>query len=288
MKKLYMILKNRKVRMLDKRIINSFVSYVSMLSTILGLLLVFCTIPSNIKTLGFLVTIILFFILYLVIWYRANSINNVCLEIQGSTIHLMSGDIFEQEGLKVIPFNEYFDSIVDDRVINQASLNGQYIKKHYSNPADIRYLIDNNPELNSKKYIVAKDVERVGNNTKYKIGSCIMINDYILTAFAKFDEENKATMTMIDYLTFLNNFWNEINRLYGQKVVSVPVFGSGITRFRNGFEDISESELISIMIWTFKISKMKFAYPAFLKIIIHESKIDKINLYKLKDEEDRL
>jgi hypothetical protein len=40
------------------------------------------------------------------------------------------------------------------------------------------------------------------------------------------------------------------------------------------------------MIWTFKISKMKFAYPAKLSIIVHEDKIDKINVFSLKEEED--
>uniref|UniRef100_UPI00352A6FF6 macro domain-containing protein n=1 Tax=Aerococcus urinaeequi TaxID=51665 RepID=UPI00352A6FF6 len=88
---------------------------------------------------------------------------------------------------------------------------------------------------------------------------------------------------MYDYLNFLVYFWDEINRIYAQKSVSVPIFGSGITRFRGGFEDIDDNELLNIMIWTFKISKIKFKYPAKLSIIIHEKKIDQINIFKLKE-----
>ena len=78
-------------------------------------------------------------------------------------------------------------------------------------------------------------------------------------------------------------FCNEINRIYAQRPVSVPIFGSGITRFKGGFEDIDDNELLNIMIWTFKISKIKFKYPAKLSIIIDEKKINKINIFKLKE-----
>ena len=63
----------------------------------------------------------------------------------------------------------------------------------------------------------------------------------------------------------------------------MPIFGSGITRFKDGFEDIDDNELLNIMIWTFKKSKIKFKYPAKLSIIIDEEKINKINIFKLKE-----
>ena len=90
---------------------------------------------------------------------------------------------------------------------------------------------------------------------------------------------------MQEYINFLLAFWNEINRLYAQRTVSVPVFGAGITRFRNGFEDIDINELLQIMVWTFKVSKIKFTYPAKLQIIIHEDLLKKVNLYELKENE---
>lgn len=60
-------------------------------------------------------------------------------------------------------------------------------------------------------------------------------------------------------------------------------FAPGITRFKDGFENIDDNELLNIMIWTFKISKIKFKYPAKLSIIIDEEKINKINIFKLKE-----
>lgn len=126
----------------------------------------------------------------------------------------------------------------------------------------------------------------VGKKKRYKLGSSVLIDDeFILTAFSRFDDDNKAKLTMQEYINFLLAFWNEINRLYAQRTVSVPVFGAGITRFRNGFEDIDINELLQIMVWTFKVSKIKFTYPAKLQIIIHEDLLKKVNLYELKENE---
>ena len=138
-----------------------------------------------------------------------------------------------------------------------------------------------------QKNIIADNTQRdMGKTTKYKLGSSILINDeFVLTAFSRFNENNEAEITIQEYVNFLLSFWNEINRLYAQRPVTVPIFGAGITRFKNGFEDIDINELLQIMIWTFKISKIKFVYPAKLTILIHESKIKQVNLYELKENE---
>ena len=57
-------------------------------------------------------------------------------------MNIKIGDIFKEEGMKVIPVNEYFDTEVDNVIISQTTLHGMYIKE---------YLKYNNIEsLNSK------------------------------------------------------------------------------------------------------------------------------------------
>jgi hypothetical protein len=106
-------------------------------------------------------------------------------------------------------------------------------------------------------------------------------NDFILTAFSKFDEQNRANLSMPDYLGFLIKFWDKVNRVYGQESVSVPIFGSGITRIKE-HKNISDEDLLKIMLWTFRISEMRFKYPAKLTIVIHKDKIKKINLLDIE------
>lgn len=87
---------------------------------------------------------------------------------------------------------------------------------------------------------------------------------------------------MSDYINFLLNFWNEIDIIYAGRSISIPLLGTGITRFKE-YNTISEQELLELLIWSFKISRIKFSYPSKVSIIIHESKKDKINFFKLKE-----
>ena len=77
--------------------------------------------------------------------------------------------------------------------------------------------------------------------------------------------------------------WSEIDALYGGKTVSIPLLGSGITRFRDC--EMTNQELLEIILWTLKISKVKFTYPSTMNIVLSESCKGKIDLYSLKEEE---
>ena len=80
----------------------------------------------------------------------------------------------------------------------------------------------------------------------------------------------------------LLNFWNEIDRVYAGKSISMPLLGSGQTRIKDKI-DISDQELLELLIWTFKVSRIKIKYPSKISIIIHSDNKDKINFYKLKE-----
>lgn len=86
---------------------------------------------------------------------RASGLKSVTLNIDGSIFEISVGDIFEQdtEDYKVIAFNEYFDSKVDNDLISASTLNGMYIQKKYPKLKDVRKFdarITNDPRL--KKY----------------------------------------------------------------------------------------------------------------------------------------
>ncbi|MFW5413085.1 macro domain-containing protein [Aerococcus urinaeequi] len=275
----------KKVNFFDKRVREVYGKLVSLITTVLSLILIFVEIPDSYKVTSGIVFVAILVLSYLWIWRYANKLTNIDLNIEGSIVHIITGDIFDQDGLKVIPFNEYFDTQVDDRIISKRSLNGQYIEKFFPDTLKLNQLIQEDKDLNIDENVLNKGINREGNTVQYKLGSSLRIEDFVLTAFTKFNDKNMAQLSMYEYLNFLLYFWNEINRVHAQTPVNVPVFGSGITRFKNGFEDIDDNELLDIMIWTFKVSKIKFKYPAKLTIVIHEKKIDKMDIFKLKEME---
>ncbi|MFP5083693.1 macro domain-containing protein [Acinetobacter pittii] len=275
-----------KVSLFDKSLRDSFLVKVSLLSAVLGLYSIFGNIPVNLKNTAGISFIIFLILIYIFSWLRANYLSNISINIEGSVVDIKSGDLFKQDGYKVIGFNEYFDTIVDNKVISERSLNGIFIKDFLDIlPKELDLLIENNVFDDE---IIGKNIERIsGKETQYKIGTIYVYNDYILTAFSRFDKNNKAYLTMPDYLSFLITFWDKVNLVYAQKNVSVPIFGSGITRIKE-HKNISDEELLKIMIWTFRISEMRFKYPAKLSIIIHPEKLNQINLFEIKNSQNGL
>lgn len=272
----------RKVAFFDNNLVKNFWAHLSGLLTIFSGVVLFIDDTPLKERWIFPVVLILFLIIwYVFLWWRASNLKNIDLDIESTTISIVTGDLFKQDGLKAIPFNEYFDTQVDDEVISKASLNGIFI-------TDI--LLGEIEQLDShilsykfrEENILEKNTTRIaGKNQKYQIGTVCLYEDYLLTAFSKFNDKNQAYLTMPEYLEFLIKFWDEINVVYAQRSVSVPIFGSGITRIKE-HKNITDEELLKIMLWTFRISETRFKYPAKLNIVIHEDKIDKINLFEIK------
>ncbi|MGL5687108.1 macro domain-containing protein (plasmid) [Morganella morganii] len=268
-----------KVKFFNKKIISDFKENVASISLFLSLMLIFVSIPNEIKIYcgAFFLTILV--IIYTYSWNKANKMKSIDIRIEESIVTIKSGDIFKEDGFKVIAFNEYFDTLVNDQIISEGSINGIFLKKKINESIEsFDSFIDNKDLYDDEDFLCVNNERKLGKKQKYKIGTiAVYKKEYIITAFTKFDKNNKAYLTMPDYLGFLITLWDKINNVYAQKSVVVPIFGSGITRIKE-HKNISDEELLKIMLWTFRISEMRFKYPAKLTIIIHDDKIDKINL----------
>ena len=73
--------------------------------------------------------VFLLLISYIFIYVYQIKSKKVKLLINNTEVNVIFGDIFKCEGKKVIAFNEYFDTLVDDVIIAKKSLNGQAITK---------------------------------------------------------------------------------------------------------------------------------------------------------------
>jgi hypothetical protein len=270
-----------KVSLFDKRVIKQFLEITSVISGTISAVVLFVDIPADWKLRAGWAFLVLLAMTYLAIWIWANNLNSIDINIEGSEVTIKVGDIFEQPGLKAIAFNEYFDTQVDNKIISESSINGIFIKENLGVPTlELDQYIENYT-FDCNDILGNNDGRKQGKKQQYQIGTICVYKDYLLTAFSKFDENNKARLTMPEYLEFLINFWDRVNNVYAQQSVSATIFGSGITRIK-GHKNISDEDLLKIMLWTFRISEMRFKYPAKLTIVIHKDKIDQINLLDIK------
>ncbi|MBT2757879.1 hypothetical protein J7E71_18500 [Mesobacillus foraminis] len=273
----------KKVSFFNKTLIKDWLAILSPISVIVTCISIAISIPDDYKLMTFMLILTFFVLIYVTLWARSNKLDEMRLSINNSTVTIKVGDIFEESGLKVIAFNEYFDTQVDNKIISEKTLNGIYLKK-IQDVADLDRLIEQDEHLNSDGIKIGhNEIRSQGKKDRFKLGTIIQHDEYLLTAFSKFDDKNRANLHMNEYINFLLNFWNEVDIVYNGRSIVIPLMGSGLTRFKS-YEMITDQELLELLIWSFKISKIKFTYPSTVSIIIHESKKDKINFYKLKEQ----
>lgn len=269
-----------KVNLFDRQLLELFYKILSVISVITSIMFIFIDIPMQNKLIIGLVVLVFLIILYCILWWFSNKKTHINLNIEGSPVEIKFGDIFKEEGLKVIAFNEYFDTLVDNKVIAENTLNGFFIKNFIENVSLFDEQIYNDLHL-QEKVIGTNENRLLGKKTKYKLGSIFKYeSQYLLTAFSRFDDKNRAHLSMQDYISCLLEFWNEIDIIYAGRTIVIPLLGSGITRFR-GYENVSEQELLELILWSFKVSRIRFRYPSKVSIVVGYDKKDKVSLFQL-------
>jgi hypothetical protein len=208
---------------------------------------------------------------FIVKYYR--TAKGISLKVRdGINVNIKQGDIFEANGWKVIAFNEYFDTTVDDKIIAQNSLNGKFIDNYVSDVTVLQNTIVNEPDTYT-------NYKRTQSNNRdiFPLGRIIPYNnEYMLLAFSHF-ENNEAHLNQRDYEHCLRIMWNEISRTYANKPIFIPLLGSGITRF-----DIhkSNADLLKCMLCTLRTSNADIKQP--ITILLREEAIQDINIYEMK------
>ena len=214
--------------------------------------------------------VILWGIIYF--WYFRERHKPYATKINGKHVQICIGDIFKERGLKVIPFNERFDTQVDDIIIAHRTLNVMMIDNFVSNIEDLRQTIAD----------AEKDASRFKMNKKkeYPLGRIIQYNQFLMLAFTHFDAENKAYINISEYDQVLLRMWSEIRRVYAGKEVVLPLLGSGITTI-DGAPCKNYTELLKCMLCTLKRSN--FEPTLGIKIILTKDAIKQIDMNKLRE-----
>ena len=230
-------------------------------------------IGNNLYLLA-LITISLYLLLTFIIRCFITKKRNVSFKIRNINFNVKIGDIFKEKGLKVIPFNEHFDTNVDDKIISKNTLHGSFILNYIQNPEDLKSAIDNCEDVQNLNW------ELINNKKTFPLCRIIKYKDYLLLSFTHFDNNNTGHIAKIEYEKCLTTMWKEIRRLYSGETVILPLLGSGITKF----DDINEKcnfDFLKCIICTFKASDETFIKP--INIVVTEEVWNDLRLYDRLD-----
>lgn len=212
-------------------------------------------------------------------FYYSNEIN---ISYNQSTICIKYGDIFKQQGVKAIGANDFFDTIVDDKIISRNSLHGQVLNKYWLNPNNIedfkrqkRKALATIPPIDQKR--------SYGTGKRYPIGTTFeaLSNDNNIFLFVALSETNIDTnvtsVNLENFIIAIKKLLNQARISCANKELNIPLMGSGLGRVKLNYNMIINIILILI---TDEIDNQKITEK--INIILPKDKKNKIDLMSIK------
>lgn len=283
-----------KVKFYDQMLWKNYLADIGVVSSIVTLLSFFFTAEDFKFKIRYAIGIFIIVLVGIFIykWWKANHLKCVELRINNTKIVIQEGDIFEaldkktdeRKGeISVIPVNNCFDTIVDNRIIAEKTLHGQYINRLIKEGKleGLNDVIEKDEILNKTHKRIEVPERIKGRKVQYPIGSVVEFESYALAAFAKFDENNKAYLSAEEYTRFWMCFWENIDEIFAGRTINIPLIGAGIARFRNGKP--TKQELLEVMLWTLKISGFHNTYgDKKINIVIYKADVKEIDFYHIQ------
>lgn len=270
---------------LSKRLKDSFVISVSLVGCISTFLSIIGISLADIPCTNIIINSILVMVAILIITIAAYIVigrlfkDSIELSIRGNSVTIKHGDIFKENGYKIIGCDSHFDTRVDDIVITKSSLHGQLFLNH-------GIIKDINKVVEQKAKVLEIPANEKG-LYDFPIGTIIRYDSqrdrqtYLMIAMINNIEEAgqyKATTSMADYENMLMKMWSGIDATYAANDIVLPILGTGITRFEDGPKDATS--LLRCMLCTLNSSGVTL--NSNIKIVIYGDKND-IPLYEFKN-----
>lgn len=194
-------------------------------------------------------------------------------------VELLASDLFCQDGIIVIPVNNYFDMTTERDVIGEKSVHGQFIKRYENkyNNIDINEKIK---ETLGQDGIVPKSINKERkfpkNYNQYELGTVARVfenNDkYYLTVVSEFDSNNHIIPQPEMFGLVLQRMLKSINVYRSGNDVYMPVIGAGLMNMPMRLDEMIEFILDNIKFCTEYNSSV-----GCIHIVVREQDLDKVS-----------
>lgn len=185
------------------------------------------------------------------------------------------GDLFSAKEIIVIPVNEYFDTLVDEKIISSKTLHGIFVRAYFGgNEADLKKQISNS--LNGIEYVDMNSGRSSGNKKKYPLGTVCQVKKedkvFFLVALTKFNENDRAEVKNSEYQRVLCDLFSYIEQNSQGRSISIPLIGSG-----HSGVSLSKQKLLEFLLFSIGL-KDNLTLVGGVNIVLHKSIKNEIDL----------
>ena len=201
---------------------------------------------------------------------------------QTTTLKIYEGDIFSiKKGVVVIPFNDYFDTLVDNKIVGSGTLHGMFVNKFRKEHPEINLDEEIRKSLSAYEYKEKKDRQIEGKQYKYPLAAVARVSvspelHYYLLAATEFNWENHPIDQPEKYSYILQKLYKYINTNCSGLPVYIPIIGTG----QMGL-DLTKEDVLFEMIHNMMLVK-PYVTRSGSNIVIYKGDMPEISLNRIK------
>ena len=194
-------------------------------------------------------------------------------------IIVLFGDLFEQDGIRAIAVNDFFDSKLG-KPVSETSLHGIFLNKCFGGYPEP---FDKQAHANLRDLEPIETVDRrEGKNKRYAIGSTVFLtadkDRYIAVALTQTDiETSKVSADVTMMWTALHCLWQRARIECGGAPLNIPLIGSGLSGLGLPTRDLLNLIILSAIAET----KEKLVTNT-IRIILSRDRYDELDLRDVK------
>ena len=191
-----------------------------------------------------------------------------------TTIEVLFGDLFVQDGIRAIAVNEFFDSALG-KAVSEKSLHGLFLNKCFGGyPQPFDKQVDE--QLAHEPHEVVPRAE--GKTKKYKIGATAMLNAekdrYLVFALTHTDLSNSmATADVTMMWIALHHVWQRARAECGGCPLNLPLVGGGLAKI-----GLPTRDLLNLIILAAITETKEKAITQRIRIILHRDRFEDLDL----------
>ncbi len=223
---------------------------------------------------------------FLISWLLSRRKDSLKLKLSNTlTVNVNAGDIFDyasDTNYVVIPVNEYFDTVVNTKIVSPSSLHGQFINKYFGyNHIELHEHIEYYLTENNVEYIEVTERPNIGGyKKKYPLGICVPVQVgqviFVLVALTHFDEEDHAYVELSEFGRCISSVCRFIEKNAGNSPAYMPLMGMGLSRLNQTGQFILKYTLDTI------VGVKDLAIPGGLNIVVHPHTAKSLDLNAIK------
>ena len=185
------------------------------------------------------------------------------------------GDLFEKDGIVVIPVNDYFDTLVDEKIVSSNTIHGIFVKRFFGgNEKQLKRLIS--ASLKNITPIETNKGRKQGNQLRYPLGTVASVphngKKYYLVALTRFNENHRAEVTKSEYQRVLCDLYDYIEQNSQGSRVNIPLIGGG----HSGL-DLPKQKLLEFLLLSITFND-KLSLINGLEVVLHQGVKTEISL----------